>query len=308
MAERGQRNTLTIGPVSAEIALLKTSAKPREAQHETRRVDAPEAAAGPVLAADEPPAVPAAVSLEVGGERVDPLAPEPEAPAPTGGFAPLADEEPVREQVDPIIDDLPAIERGVHGPGDVWVNLTDELAAIDERTKLTSMEIEVCVARNAVPSERVRDAHFVAPAGEGAPKVLALLWMALRRTNRAALVRWTKKTNQALGALVARGSQHDPHLVLLELEWQANMRDVPLRAHLLPAMAAVREPEVAAAKDLIVAWQESPSAFERLRDERSGQRADLLDAAREGRPLPVVEAMPAHDDEAATSLAAALAE
>lgn len=295
--QRGQRSTLVIGGVKAEVALLKTSQKPRDAQYETRRVE--EAAVveasqdasivrtadGQGMSAEEARARAATTGhddMAIG----DPLGAEPSAPEPTGGFDPLPAEPAPDEAAAAAAE--PTIQRGVTGPGGVFVDLTDELEAIDERTRLEAMEVEATVARNAVPSERVRDSHYVAPAGEGAPKVLALLWRALRESNKAALVRWTKRTNQALGALVARGSATDPHLVLLELEWEANVQEVPPRARLLPAMALVSESEVVAAKDLVDAWHEPPSVFEDVRDERAAQRAELLNGARESGAAPTV--------------------
>lgn len=334
MAERGQRTTIRLGPsVAAEVSLLKMSGKPREAQHETKRVEVTPVAPGEgepqveayreltgaagvsemrVVTSPEPPtpqpvAEGSPVTAAVGGDLHDPLGPEPDLTG-TDSFAPLPDADELMEGARP----EPVIQQGVTGPGGAWVDLTDELASIDERTKLEAMEVGNVVDSTSIPRERVREAYYVAPAGDGAPKVLALLWHGLRERRGAALVRWTKRTNQALGAIVARGTAADAHLVLLELEWQANMKDVPRRAQLGAAVGALRVEGVTedvdlatferarrerkAAEKLVGALWTQPAVFESLRDERSGQRADLLNAAREGRkwqppaePAPLAE-------------------
>ena len=199
------------------------------------------------------------------------------------------------------------VQQGVYRETDgEWVDLTATLKTIDERCILDGMPIAATVAATAVPSMRVRDAHYVAPASEGAPKVLALVWMALRETRKAALVRWTKKTNQALGALVARGGENDPHLVLLELEWKQNMKPVPKRALLKMAMPTLTGDNVAAAVRFVEAYHETPAIFDALRDERAGLRADVLAAARAGEPVAVPEVVEREgaDDELAALFAA----
>jgi hypothetical protein len=62
--------------------------------------------------------------------------------------------------------------------------------------------------------------------GKRQAKVLALLWDSLRRTSSAGVVRWTKRTNQSLGIIVASGRLRDgtAALCLLECEWSQNLR------------------------------------------------------------------------------------
>lgn len=339
MAERGQRLTLRVGRVEAEVSLLKTSAKPREAQHETRRVPVPvpeaESPAGDSwpdeLAAEvadsAPPAetyagrvatdplVPEGVVAVVGGERLDPFGaepdPEPEAPREDpfplpGGIAGGVMDGTYDAGGPPAEVVQSAIRHGVTNEAGEFVDLTEELAAIDERCILDGMEVAATVRQNAIPAHRVRDAHFVAPAGEGAPKVLALLWAGLRERRAAAMVRWTKRTNQALGALVARGTAEDPYLVLLELEWTRNLRPLPARARLGVGMAATSDQERRAAARLVAAYAEKPAILETLRDERAAQRAELLEAARAGEAwtAPALAAPPREADDLADLMAA----
>lgn len=309
MSERGARNTIRIGSVSAEVSLIKTSAKPREAQHDTRRVDEPGHVRMLPPSAEE-------VSIDF---TTDPLG-APGDPEPPGGpddsaFPPLATQGG-RAQAEAAFTGATAtaaepadVERGVWRASNedrVWVNLTNELAAIDERTILEGMEIAATVGSAAVPRAWVRDAYYVAPAGDGAPKVLALLWWGLRDNRAVEFVRWTKRTNQALGALVAAGTAAKPHLLLLELEWAANVRPVPPRAKLATALAATTERERGAASELVEAYRAQPRVVEELRDERAAQRAELLEAARNGAALPEAPAQQEQANEVA-AFAAALA-
>lgn len=317
MSGRGQRTVLRLGGASAEVVLLKSSGKPREAQHEVRRTVAPELSEGMTreLPGDDPgmvrlPPVDALGAGEASREGLKAQAAD--------HFAPLDETHHHGPETVASYADLPPagpnvetrttapVEHGVTTEQGEWVNLTESLAEIDARTKLDGIELAATVSSLDVPRERVRDAHYLAPAGEGAPKVLALLWQALRSQGAVGLVRWTKRTNQALGAIVARGQGADRHLVLLELEWSANMRKVPTRANLLPAFAGVTVHEEEAARKLVEAYREKPVVFESLRDERSGQRADLLEAARAGRKYapPVEQETPAEASEFGVVLAA----
>jgi non-homologous end joining protein Ku len=253
---RGQRTVLRLGGAEAEVTLIKASAKPREAQYEVRR-----------------PATADITELTKG----DPLGPDSEpAPRVAAAFAAAVADQPTPTENDG------EVRHGVTTEAGGWIDLTEELEAIDARTKLDGMTLEATVASVNVPRERVRDVHYLAPAGEGAPKVLGLLWLALRAQQAVALVRWTKRTNQALGAIVARGEGvANRHLVLLELEWAANMRAVPGRC-LLPPVENL-DAAVHAARKLVEAYREPGQAiFEALRDERTGQRIELLEAARSG--------------------------
>lgn len=359
MAERGQRTKVTIGGVSAEVSLIKTDAKPREAQHQVRTVvvHPPNAETATVEVTKEPlgqdargavrEAVESLGPIRVANDLVhDPLGPpEPEPvpapPAPADVFGPtpeqaaalggiaggvldgtydpggppsdrqragdelaaaIAGEPPAAPEPEPEVPaelvpvakaevkHLHGVWREEEGQEPVWVDLTDELADIDLRTRVDGQEVAACIAQSSIPAGRVRDSWYVAPAGKGAPKVLALLWSALRKHRVGALVRWTKRTNQALGVVVARGTEKKPHLELMELTFSAHVKPLPDRCDLGAALAATTDVERAAAERLVAAYREKPSVVDVLRDERSAQRAEVLQAAREGRELPAAPA------------------
>lgn len=264
-----QRLTLDIGGIEAEISLVNQSVKPKLAEYEVQRKSAPD---------DDP-------GFTV-GRRLP--------------FDPLNDPDDPDDPDDPPRDEPVAIAvaapssgvmRGVTGPHG-FVDLTDQLQQIDVETKLKGLVIDWAVAQQAIPMNQVRGAHFIVPAGAGSTKVLGLVWDALRRHGRAGMVRWTKKTNQSLGAIVARGggNQGPRRLELLELEWSDNMREVPERSSLDHVHTALSSAEKEAAARLLVSFHAPPSTVEQLRDTRMARRLELLEAARAGRKLPGVPA------------------
>lgn len=254
MAERGQNTRIIIGPASVNVTLLKTSKKPKEAQHETRRVGA--APAAKVAHNRHPEADPTAIEFPEVADSI------------------LED----NQVVVPVADTK--IERGVTGP-DGWVNLTESLENIDARTQIDGMTIECTIPLSHLPRTWMRDAYFVAPTNPEGSLFLAHLWHGLMPTTSAALVRWTKKTSQYLGAIIARGqATGNPTLVLVELEWAANMRPAPERAKL--EVNRVPESGKEKAREAMLALRESATVVHTLRDERNAQRAELLHAARTG--------------------------
>lgn len=271
MGDRGQRQTLRVGGAAAEISLMKVSGSPREAQYETRRVDA-------LGQKHEQEAAALAVRQQHERELFDVIeGPRAEPREAVDDFA------QGKPDVEPPANGKAAVQHGVTNADGAWVDLTERLEAIDRRCLIDGMDIAATVSSGAVRAEWVRDAHYIAPAGPDAPKVLALVWHGLRGAGKIALTRWTKRTNQALGAIVARGTARDPYLVLLELEWSANMRPVPQRCGLSVGLGATSAEERAAAERFVDAYGEKPDVVRLLRDERAHQRAELLEAAREGR-------------------------
>jgi non-homologous end joining protein Ku len=251
-----QRIVLSLGGVEGEVTLTKQSAKPRDAQPETW------------------------VEGEEGGK--------------VGGYTDSADWVSMRP-ADPMADDEDDVEpasrasggggvpessrrRGVTLEDGTRVDLTDRLAAIDESTLLKGMHVDAAVPRSSIPSSMVRDAHYVTPAGAGAPLFLAHLWKGMRESRKALVVRWSKRKNQALGVLVARGSTGEAWIELLELEWRENLRQPP-RGTMLP-VEAVPDRNAAAAAKAIRAYMAQPVIFDELRDQRQQQRAELLESAR----------------------------
>lgn len=261
MAERGQNTQIIVGAASADVVLLKTSMKPIEAQHETRRVTV-----GTAVSND------AAPTVNVGRNGVhpesDPTAIEPDNPHGE-----------VLEEARPVSASM--VQRGVTGPDGEWVDLTDELREIDERTKISGLTIDCTIPLSHLPKTWVRNSYFIAPTTPEASLFLGHLWCGLMPTMSAALVRFTKRTGQYFGAIIPRGHEPgSPTLVLMELEWAANMRAVPERARL--DVADVSDAGRQSARDAMVALRKSATVVHELRDERAAQRSELLYAARAG--------------------------
>lgn len=277
---RGQRTTLRLAGVEADVVLVKASAKPREAEYEVRR-DGDEGSANGEQA-EEP--------------RADPL----------GGIDVSAGDAGVESNV--IV--APRVRHGATAPNGEFVDLTEQLAAIDEATLLEGLEVVATVPLTAVPRERGRDALYVA-AGRGsstgapAQRVLALVWSALREHRAGAVVRWTKRKNQAMGVLIAR-DEGGRHLALVELEWAQNLREVPERALIGSALDETSEAERQAAAKLVAALRD-PEALIALRDERLARRADLLEATRAGHAWEAPADVEAPDEGAALVKALATA-
>lgn len=308
--ERGERTRLMFGGVSAEVSLVKTSGKPTEAKHDTRR-----------MIGDRPAEDVRAEALQQWQQRR--RAAEAEADATRDGGRAMAsaiveaEERDVQRRMaddgDPLgggnvvtgtyltLDDEPEtdpyaelpeerIEQGVQLDDGSFIDLTARLAQIDEATKIEGLEVIATIGSTSVPRYRVRDSHWIGLAGDQRAKdktpakVLALLWRSLRATNGAAVVKWTKRTNQALGIIVAQGSDTlgTRRLCLLELEWSANMRGPGPRAT-MPLDVEVSARELAAAAALVEALHEPPAILDSVRDERNGKRAELLTAARDGK-------------------------
>lgn len=268
-----KRTRLAIGRAGGEVSLIKASRAPREAQPETRRLDAP-------ALAPEPLADPFAEDTA----DVEP-APRPRSSSPA----------------------RPVTERGVKTEAGEWVALDQQLDAIDLATRLDGMEVFATIGRSTLPATTIRDAYYIAPAAAGAAHFLAYVWEALRARRAAALVRWTKRTNQAVGAVVAAGRGSGAHLLLLELEWPANVRPVPPRCLLA---ADVSQSTARSAGRAIESYRlPAGDALDGLRDERAAERTWLLELARTGRlgewESPEVEQAPEEAEAFAAELEAA---
>jgi hypothetical protein len=258
MSERAQRTRVKIGDAEVEVALFKTSGEMPEARHETRRVDEHG-------------------ELVEGGKKAPADVPDTVAPSQSTVTAPRAPRRLTKQ---------PAQYRHGVTVNDEFIDMTELLAKIDEANKLDAAEVNATVPNGTLPRLRIRDSYYVAPAEPDATDFLAHLWVGLRGTASAAVLRWSKRTNQALGALVALrndGSVNgQPILVLLELEWQEAMRPAPAQAFLGDAVAEVTSSSATAVVEAMRELRRKPEIWDEMRDERNAQRAAALDAVRNG--------------------------
>ena len=190
------------------------------------------------------------------------------------------------------------IRRGVFDNAEHFHDLTEHLQAVDMLTRLDEMRIEGFINRYKVPQLRVQGSYWLGPA-DGSGAVLRLLWTAMADEYRGAVVRWTKRTKQALGVIIP-----DRHgLVVLELAWAGVMREPR------PEVQAMTDRDVPAAHrrlaiELLEAMEVDEGILDVFEDERSRLRRELHEAAMRGEDPPVPKPEPV--DVPSGSLAEAL--
>ncbi len=238
-AKASTRTVLALGRVRAEVALYKTTAEKK---------------------ANE--------GIEKRSPRGKPL----QTPARArGSSGALLFEAETAEVVAP-----DEVRRGIVRP-EGFVDLTEALAEIDERTKLEEMRVVGFVDYRHVPAERIVGSYWLGAGGPGAPRVLALLRAAMLGAGRVAIVKWTKRTRQALGILRPRGDA----LLVLELAFADDRVEPPPAATTFSA-AKVVEAEVTAAQRLIHALAATRETLDDLRDDRDVLREALFASVDEG--------------------------
>jgi non-homologous end joining protein Ku len=282
MADRSSRTTLTLGAVSAPIALWKTTTDKRsETSFDTAGPNGGKlrARAGVVTEPEKP---------------VD---------APQD---PLAD-----EAADPIIESVPArygrllVEEGTGeavGPGEVrkgirtatgeFIDLTEHLQAVEQMTKLEEMRIEGFVSVGAIERtlHRIHAAYWVGPA-DGSAYTLALIRSAMLRELAVGVVRWTKRTRQSLGLLVV----DEQGLLLLDVAFADMTRDPKRDVH-LAASLEVRDEHLAMARELVAEMTYPEGLVDQIEDDAVEMKAALAEIAREGEVPEVPSVVPVETD------------
>lgn len=313
----GQRTKLILGDVKVPVVLAKTSAESAGPRIEAVRVDTAtgrpvipgtvEDESGPVLMQG-----PTQIEREntTGEAQFKPVAETPSLPSPRRGVVPIIPQNPGQALMrDEAAGHVPPVKmaRGVTRENGEFVDLTDLLADIDNHVKLDGLTVARAIPANVIPHERVRGSFYIEPAKDDdtslamATRVRDLLFTALAAEGRALAVRWTKRTNQALGIIVA-SKQHDA-LMLLEVEWGPNMRPPSAKARITKGFSPTTA-EIDAARDFIDRHAAPASAIDKLGDERRELQARAIERAREDGGL--IE-LPARHSES-EALAAALGE
>lgn len=305
----GQKTFLVLGDVKAPVTLEKTSGESAGPRWESVEID--EATGKPVVhgtavditdeqvligPSDEEPVTDAQVasfasSLAAAG--IDVVTDE---RIPQGAVA-VVDR---RSQVTPVIPQTvkQALERdaaaghipapirrarGVYTDKGDFIDLTQLLADIDEHVKLEGLTVAKSIESSAIPRDRVRGSFYIEAGGKDkAGKALAvrvrdLLFTVLAGERRALVVRWTKRTNQALGIIVA-SKAHDA-LVLLEVEWGPNMRKPSRAAQVTPGFAP-SDAELEAARDFLKRTAAPASAIATIGDERRELQTRAVELAK----------------------------
>lgn len=235
-------------------------------------------------------------------ERGDDLAPA------QGALEPLLRAEPERESgvrlgaVEVGREDEVSAEQereGLHGPAG-FIDLTEELAAIREETKLEAMAVIGFIRRERVERWRIQNSYYLgggAPDGPlSPPRVIALLRAAMVHEERVAVVKWTKRTRQFLG-IVTPGPRDS--VVVLEMTWAAEVRE-PGPRMLTHKQEELSEDEVRAARELLRVMGAAAAIVDeamddRVRLERALEARALSGRARGFRP-PVRQKAPAAEN------------
>lgn len=293
------KTTLRWGTIEVPIGLFKTTADPaKELKFEqggpnggrlvTRAAQAP---------AEQQPQGSDPLALDPGPEADRPPVEEPGATAAGGGAgtvtqAPVAVPVLVEEGTEQVVekDDvrrgvwrvLAADEEG-NTTDEEFIDCTRQLEHIEAITALELMDIQGAVDIGRVPRERVIGSYYVGTDGEGAPKVLGLLCQAMIDTRRALVVKWTKTRRQATGVLVPSRRQDKPTIVLLQLAWPEDWRDVPKRADLTGAGELCSPAEFEKATELVRAMADSSALLEEQRDDALAKREEVHQLALTGR-------------------------
>lgn len=285
-ARKSGTTTLTLGLVKAPIALYKATGKGAG--------DPKFLKAGPnglpleTAAAQNGKRHVAAVATDVAGSRTGTTADVvidsatdthvgeivPDAPEDAVVEAPITSE--VFEKGQDVALDPEQIREGVRvGEKETFVDLSDQLAFVRQTTVLDDMQVVGFIRREQVPRYRVTDTYFVgadADAG-GRPETLALLLHGMKQTGRVAVVKWSKSSRQAMGAIVPAA---DGALTLLQLTFADETRAAPARA-LTHTTVDVTEGEVNAMVELIGALATKGSeSLDTVVDDRKLQEKQLV--------------------------------
>ena len=198
-AKASQTTVLRFGAVKAPVSLYKTTGEVKEAQFET--------------------AGPSGGVLKHEYRVVEGEAPKGFDPI-TGGVVPIIDAEVVEEETSAFLPHLdladlsngaPVTERvlveegtgtivseprrGIRDAEGAFLDLTDQLKAIDETVKLEEMRVVAFVDVGQIDRSRIIGSYYLKP-DDGAGRALDVLYTGLKRNRRAAVVKWGKRTNR----------------------------------------------------------------------------------------------------------------
>lgn len=176
----------------------------------------------------------------------------------------------------------PQSRKGIRKADGVFVDLTDEIEEIAERSTLEEMRVVSFIDVRHVPRERIIGSYYLAGddlQGLLPPtRLLAVLMRAMRASSKVALVRFSKRKGQTLGVIT---SQRSGALLLLELAYSAQERSPNPRC-LAHAKVEPREGEVEGALELIQSMAGKRDSLDGIRDARLVMEDELIARAEAG--------------------------
>lgn len=289
-ARKSGVTTLKLGFVDLQVALYKTTGDSKTTRWESRMVDA---ATGLPPEDDEP-----------AKQTTQPIESHEWVPVqgdPLGGDG----NEAAAEALDDVEDAERAWEPPEPGPepGLIlerqrgfkteagFVAAEKQLTAIEAWAKLDEAKIVDFIRVEQVDRGAIRGAYYLAPAPGAGPlplKGLQMLYAALRRTKRAAVIKWSKKGPQTLGVIApsvfrARTEPMSSPLVVYEMAWESERRRPPAAADLLGGEPIATEVEIDACCALIEAMSgRGRGSLDELEDDAVAERLKLRDLAERG--------------------------
>jgi non-homologous end joining protein Ku len=179
------------------------------------------------------------------------------------------------------------IRRGVRTETGDFIDLTDQLAAIQEMSMMDEMAIFAFIDAKRVPRERVIGSYWLAPQGEGGIRALALILHGMKETGRVALVKWTKTSKQALGVITPHRSGA---LLVQELAFFSSARQPP-EAALRPSleMDHLTADQEDVMQRLIRGRADVPVLIDEMEDDALVAKLKLVEDAEAGRVAEVEE-------------------
>lgn len=256
-APRSIKSTLSFGLVSCPIALFKTVGEAEKPKAWATKANIP--------AAEIVEHVAESVSA-----HIDPL-----TDGPMFSGVPHLSETAAPEKP----------RKGILNAAGEFVDLTDEIDAIAERTKLDEMRVSDFIRTEQVQRGRILGSYYVAPDGPDAAKVIRLLHEAMRVTRRVAVVRFTKRSKQTLAVLVPLAESKA--LEVIEVAWGEDLREVPARCAECTRVQVTGE-ELDLAVSLVEAMSSTGAgSLATLTDDARQLRRELIAKAEAGKSFTV---------------------
>jgi DNA end-binding protein Ku len=177
--------------------------------------------------------------------------------------------------------------KGILNANGEFVDLTDEIDAIADRTRLDEMRVSDFIRTEQVQRGRILGSYFVAPDGPGAAKVIRLLHEALRETKRVGVVKLTKRSKQTLAVLIPLAESKA--LEVIEVAWAEDLREVPVKCEACVEVEVDQE-EIDLAVSLVEAMSSTRAdSLDTLTDDARQMRRDLILKAEVGETFTVPE-------------------
>jgi DNA end-binding protein Ku len=150
--------------------------------------------------------------------------------------------------------------------------------------KLESIEIESTAKVEQIPIERIVDAHYVQPDG-GSLKPLALIYEALRQTDRTATAKMSVGTRQRLVTLVARPEGLLALTLLFDAAVKEAGEDVRCVVDAVPELSVT---EIQHAVELMDALDDDGAMFVSAADDLVSKREEIVQAVLSSTEIPTV--------------------